>query len=60
MASEKKKRKLGKKPVRPPGQPFRHPDGDRRHRGGASARQAVRDKRAMHERPTPPGAGEEG
>jgi hypothetical protein len=43
MASEKRKRKAAKKP-KPAGQPFRHPDGDRRRRD--EYRQAVRDFRA--------------
>lgn len=45
MASDKQKRKAAKKP-RPEGVPFRHPDGDRRHRhlGGITADQAARDK----------------
>lgn len=48
MASDKKRRKEAKRkrPQPPPGKPFVHPDGDRRHRGpGASAKQAIRDKR---------------
>ena len=45
MASDKQKRKAAKKP-RPAGVPFRHPDGDRRHRGGMTADQAARDKQA--------------
>lgn len=45
MASDKQKRKAAKKP-RPAGVPFRHPDGDRRRRGGPSVDQAIRDKRA--------------
>lgn len=44
MASDKQKRKAAKKP-RPTGVPFRHPDGDRRHRGGPNVDQAIRDKR---------------
>jgi len=47
MASEKQKRKVGKKP-RKPGAP--HPDGDRRHRVfGAMARKATADKKARRE-----------
>ena len=45
MASDKQKRKAAKKPP-VPGKPFVHPDGDRRRRGGPSADQATRDKRA--------------
>ncbi|MBX9623937.1 MAG: hypothetical protein K2X82_08995 [Gemmataceae bacterium] len=45
MASDKQKRKAAKKP-RPAGVSFRHPDGDRRHRGGMTADQAARDKQA--------------
>jgi hypothetical protein len=41
---------------------FRHTDGDRRHRGGASAKDAVKQKRKLQERGgLPPGdAGGEG
>jgi hypothetical protein len=47
MASNKQKRKLGKKP-RKPGAP--HPDGDRRHKVfGAAARKATADKKARRE-----------
>jgi len=45
MASDKQKRKAAKKPP-VPGKPFVHPDGDRRHRGGMTADQGMRDKRA--------------
>lgn len=45
MASDKQKRKAAKK--RPaPGKPFVHADGDRRRRGGPTADQGARDKRA--------------
>ena len=47
MASDKKKRKLTRKP-RKPGAP--HPDGDRRHKEfGAMARKAAADKKARQE-----------
>lgn len=45
MASDQQKRKAAKKPAAP-GQPFVHPDGDRRRRGGMTADQGIRDKRA--------------
>ncbi|HJZ55497.1 MAG TPA: hypothetical protein VKE74_11085 [Gemmataceae bacterium] len=51
MASDKKRRKQAKqkRPPRPTGQPFVHPDGDRRRReaasGGGSVKQAIRDKK---------------
>ncbi|MBX9580597.1 MAG: hypothetical protein K2X87_09845 [Gemmataceae bacterium] len=52
MASDKQKRKAAKKP-KPAGQPFRHPDGDRRRRGepgqGGTVEQAIRDKPARPE-----------
>jgi hypothetical protein len=57
MASSKKRRKsanLARKDRRPATGPFRHPDGDRRRRGGPSADQAIRDKRAMQQFPLPP------
>ncbi len=54
MASFKKKRKDARnrsvgppKPV-PPG-PFRHPDGDRRRRGGLTADQGIADKQAIQQ-----------
>lgn len=50
MASDKKRRKgakAAKKTTTKPG-PFRHPDGDRRHRhNGATAAQAIRDKELL-------------
>ena len=47
MASDKQKRKLGKR-ARKPGAP--HPDGDRRHKAlGALARKAAADKKARRE-----------
>lgn len=54
MASDKKKRKAGKKPAPPAAGPFRHPDGDRRRRGGPSAKEAVKFKRQMREVGMPP------
>jgi hypothetical protein len=45
MASNKQKRKQAKaKSARP--KPAVHPDGDRRRRGGTTADQCIRDKRA--------------
>lgn len=46
MASDKKRRKdaKAKRPAAPPGVPFRHPDGDRRHQ--AAMRKIVKDMRA--------------
>jgi hypothetical protein len=61
MASDKKKRKLAKqKSPRP--KPAVHPDGDRRRRGGPTADQGTRDKRARQQfwgvpMPDEPGAG---
>lgn len=52
MASDKKRRKQAratKKANRPAGVPFRHPDGDRRHRGGPNADEAIRNKRIMQQ-----------
>ena len=50
MASDKQKRKAarGAKP-RKPGAP--HPDSDRRRRGGLTADQGMRDKKARREFP---------
>jgi hypothetical protein len=51
MASNKKRRKqarAAKKANRPEGIPFRHPDGDRRHRGHA-CEDAIRNKRLMQQ-----------
>lgn len=48
MASGKKIRKqtkVAKKTARPAVADYRHPDGDRRRRGGPSAKQACRDKK---------------
>jgi hypothetical protein len=53
MASAKKRRKQARqayKQQHPTVGPFRHPDGDRRHRdSGLTARQAVAWKRAMQQ-----------
>jgi len=51
MASDKQKRKASKKP-RKSGAP--HPDGDRRRRGGYTADQGTRDKKARREFPGVP------
>jgi hypothetical protein len=52
MASDKKRRKTIKR-IReqemPPVGPFRHRDGDRRRRGGPSAKEAVAWKQRMRE-----------
>jgi hypothetical protein len=53
MASDKKKAKAAKKPTAAAG-PVRHPDGDRRRRGGPSAKEAVAFKRRMREAGMPP------
>ena len=48
MASDKKRRKAAKAKKPRPAGPFRHPDGDRRHRmTGASVKQAIRDKKLL-------------
>lgn len=52
MASDKKRRKLtkeAKKANQPAGKPFRHPDGDRRRRGGPTADEGVRNKQIMQQ-----------
>lgn len=51
MASQKKKRKQVKTQQQQTQPPGRHPDGDRRRRGGLTAKQAQADKRARHEFP---------
>lgn len=48
MASEKKRRKLIKLKSAS-SKPALHPDGDRRRRGGTTADQAARDKRARQQ-----------
>jgi hypothetical protein len=45
MASDRRKRAKKSKYATKSGE-YRHSDGDRRRRGGASADQAIRDKRA--------------
>ena len=45
MASDRKKRAKKSKHATKTGE-FRHKDGDRRHRGGLTADQGIRDKRA--------------
>jgi hypothetical protein len=61
MASGKKRRKAARqarKGQARPG-PFRHPDGDRRHRGASSAKEALARKQAMHQPPALPASEEE-
>ena len=65
MASGKKNRKASKAAKRtyqPPAGPFRHPDGDRRRRGGPNVDQAIAHKHQFRElfgAPPLPPAGEE-
>jgi hypothetical protein len=64
MASQKKRRKaikLNREQKQPPTGPFRHKDGDRRHRGGLTADKALANKRAMQQlgAPLPRGSDEE-
>jgi hypothetical protein len=50
VASDKQKRKsakASKKPASPAAGPFRHPDGDRRHRNGMLYSQGVKDKEML-------------
>ena len=50
MAGDKKPNKANKKKYTDPKTgAFRHTDGDRRHRRGASAKDAIKNKRLMHE-----------
>ncbi|MEO2091827.1 MAG: hypothetical protein ABGY75_20425 [Gemmataceae bacterium] len=51
MASDKKRRKQAKakKSPQPAGKPFRHPDGDRRRRGGPTADQGIANKKLMQQ-----------
>jgi hypothetical protein len=52
MASKKKQRKARrqvKKAQLPRTGPFRHPDGDRRHRGSMSYEQGLAQKQAMQQ-----------
>ncbi len=58
MASPKKRRKeikITRKQRQPRGGAFRHPDGDRRRRGGTTYEQGLADKRALRQMgATPP------
>ena len=54
MASDKRRRKAAKLSKPKPTTPFRHRDGDRRRRGGPTADQAIKFKRAMQEGLIPP------
>jgi hypothetical protein len=52
MASDKQRRKQAKatkKSTQPAGKPFRHPDGDRRRRGGITADQGIANKKLMQQ-----------
>lgn len=52
MASKKKQRKakqVAKKSELPRTGPFRHPDGDRRHRGSMTYEQGLAQKHAMQQ-----------
>jgi hypothetical protein len=50
MARDKKPQKAKKgKYVDPKTGQFRHTDGDRRHRGAASAKDAIKHKKLIHE-----------
>lgn len=52
MASDKQRRKqakAAKKSTQPAGKPFRHPDGDRRRRGGPTADQGIANKKLMQQ-----------
>jgi hypothetical protein len=52
MASKKKQRKAKrqtKKALQPRTSPFRHPDGDRRHRGSMTYEQGIAIKRTMQQ-----------
>jgi hypothetical protein len=52
MASRKQRRKAARsarKQRRPQTGPFRHPDGDRRHRGAMRVEDAIAIKRAMQQ-----------
>ncbi len=52
MANEKKSKKA--KYSDPKTGEFRHTDGDRRHRRGASAKDAIKLKKLLRERGSPP------
>ena len=50
MARDEKPKKANKsKYADPKTGEFRHADGDRRHRRGASAKQAIKNKKLIHE-----------
>lgn len=49
MASDKKPKARKAKYADPKTGEFRHADGDRRHRRGASAKDAIRNKKRMQE-----------
>ncbi len=50
MARDQKPQKAkNKKYADPKTGEFRHSDGDRRHRGGPSAKKAIKDKKLLHE-----------
>jgi hypothetical protein len=54
MASGKRKRKAARqtrKQTQAGKGPFRHPDGDRRRRGGLTADQAIKQKQAIQQFP---------
>jgi hypothetical protein len=54
MASGKKRRKAAnqtRKAKRSPAAPFRHPDGDRRRRGGMTYEQGMAQKRLLQQPP---------
>jgi hypothetical protein len=59
MASDKKRRKAAKQvrdQQRPAAGPFRHPDGDRRRRGGSDVKQAYKNKELLQMIGLPPPA----
>jgi hypothetical protein len=52
MASDKQRRKqakAAKKASQPAGKAFRHPDGDRRRRGGPDTHAAIKNKQIMQQ-----------
>jgi hypothetical protein len=51
MASESKRRKAGNQARKAKRTPGRHPDGDRRRRGGLRVEDAIAQKKAMQEFP---------
>ncbi|AWM41271.1 hypothetical protein GobsT_01070 [Gemmata obscuriglobus] len=56
MADDKKPKARKNKYADPKTGEFRHADGDRRHRRGASAKDAIKFKKQMQERGLPPAA----